>query len=344
MYEFDVYGTALEHRADPKHNNHSLPALRELFGRAESHGFAGMLLDYNHQHIDPWVNASTLLGATRTMVPLVAVNPYAIPPFSAARMIHSLSSQYGRRVDLNMITGARPRELEQIGDTIGHDERYDRATEYVRTLRAMLGSDRALTYEGRYYRFSELDMHAKVDAELTPRFFVAGASEASRRMATAVADYAITHPQPVDMYAKEFVAPREGGVQVGIRVALLARPTSEQAWQEARERYPDNRLTRLMVTMRGKSDSEWSRRIAELAKDGEVYDGVYWTGIYRADKGAAPLLVGSYEQVAEYLGRYLDLGITKVLLGYMFDEEDFRHADAVLSMLRAGQRPQLLAS
>jgi len=335
-YEFDVYGTALEPHPDERN---TLESLGEVFRRAERYGFAGLLSFYNHRNLDPWVVAAALMQQTSTLVPLVAMQPYAVPPFTAAKMIHTLTSLYGRRVDLNLITGAAAQELLQIGDPIGHDERYDRAVEYARVVRQLLSSDDPVTHDGAYYHFQELRTASGLRPELRPKVFVAGASEAGRRAAFAVGDIAVTHPEPVELFAKEFLAGRESrgdspGPRIGIRIGLLARDTAEEAWAQARIRFAGDRYSRLKTAMRKKSDSEWSRRLATLATDQDTYDEVYWTGAYSSDKGSAPLFVGSYEAVAAYLAEYLELGVATVLLGSVYTEEDFHHVDRVLALLR----------
>jgi alkanesulfonate monooxygenase SsuD/methylene tetrahydromethanopterin reductase-like flavin-dependent oxidoreductase (luciferase family) len=164
---------------------------------------------------------------------------------------------------------------------------------------------------------------------------VAGSSEAGRKAAADVADVSVTHPEPVASFAGYFATPARAGLRTGIRIGLLARATDEEAWLAAREQYPSDRLSHLKTVMRQKSESDWSRRLARLALADETYDDVYWTGAYRAGKGSAPLLVGGYERVAEYLGRYLELGVSHVLLGGSLTEEEFRHNAVVLSLLRS---------
>jgi alkanesulfonate monooxygenase len=44
--------------------------------------------------------------------------------------------------------------------------------------------------------------------------------------------------------------------------------------------------------------------------------------------------VGSYGKVADYLERYLDLGVSTVILAGGFGEEDFEHASVVIGALR----------
>ncbi|MEV7870545.1 LLM class flavin-dependent oxidoreductase [Streptomyces sp. NPDC088124] len=332
-YTFDVYGTALPGR--PSEQN-SLASIGALAQRAERFGYEGLLVFYNHENLDPWVVSAAMTQHTKTLVPLVAVQPYAMPPYTAAKLIHGMASLYERRLDVNLITGGIKGELDQVGDRADHDERYERAAEYMTVVRALLDSDGPVDHEGRHYRFRGLRTFSRLPAALRPRVFVAGSSKASLAAVGSVGDVAVTHPEPTAAFAETFVAPRLGDPQaLGIRVGLVARRTDEEAWAEARGRYVGDRRSRAMTAMKTRSESDWNRRIAALAMSGDTHDDVYWTGAYQAEKGLMPLLVGSYDRVAEYLEGYLSLGVSKLLLGGVLSESDFHHNDAVLSRLRS---------
>src|SRR5690606_21438306 len=58
------------------------------------------------------------LNHTKALTPLVALQPYALPPFTAAKLIHTLSRLHGRQIDVNLITGAADEELIQVGETL----------------------------------------------------------------------------------------------------------------------------------------------------------------------------------------------------------------------------------
>jgi alkanesulfonate monooxygenase SsuD/methylene tetrahydromethanopterin reductase-like flavin-dependent oxidoreductase (luciferase family) len=308
-----------------------LPIIAELAQRAERHGVNGLLAFYNHKNLDPWAVAGAIMQHTKALSPLTAVQPYSMPPFTAAKVIHAMTRLYGRRVDINLITGAANEELGQLGETLNHDQRYERAIEYAKVLRALLATDEPLDHDGQFYHYRGLRAHSWLPPEQRPRVFVAGSSPASRRAAEEVGDVAITHPEPVDQFARTFLGGHRT-VRTGIRIGLIARDTDDEAWRVASQRYQSDRRTRLKTALRRKSDSDWSRRMAGLSA--EVHDDVYWTGAYQADKGSMPLLVGSHGRVADYLDRYLTLGVDTVLLGDLPTEEDFRHAGAVLSDVR----------
>src|SRR5262249_3307721 len=152
---------------------------------------------------------------------------------------------------------------------------FERATEYMTVVRALLSSDGPLLHEGRFYRYRSLHMYSKVDPEFLPRTFVAGSSSAGQRMAAAVADVAITHPEPVKQFADGFLGQERSGQQIGIRVGLVARSTDEEAWAAAQMMYSEDRSARLKTAMRKKSESDWIKRLAHLATaEGGVYDEV----------------------------------------------------------------------
>jgi alkanesulfonate monooxygenase len=330
----EVFGTATVPRLPPSYEFH--PWLTTLAQRAERHQFTGLLVFYDHMILDPWAVAGVVLQQSSTLTPLVAMQPYSLPPFTAAKIISSLTSLYRRRIDLNIVTGAAPEELDQVRDELDHDRRYARASEYLTVLRHLLGTDEPVTWNGEYYQLKGMQINSRLPEELLPRVFVAGSSEAARRLGEEVGDVMITHPEPVATFADNFVAVREKiGREIGVRLGIVARQTGEQAWTAALDGHQVDRAARLRTLLKRESQSEWNRRLARLAAEASVYDEVYWTGPYSTGRTGAPFLVGSYDEVAAYLDRYIALGVTKLLLTKVDSGEEFGHTRAVLSRLEA---------
>ncbi|WP_019067351.1 LLM class flavin-dependent oxidoreductase [Streptomyces hokutonensis] len=332
-YDFEVYGNTAPTTLEPD-NGDPLARIGNIARLADRHGFEGLLVYYQHGTLDPWVTASAIMQQTDKLTPLIALQPNSLPPFTAAKIVHTLVALYGRRVDLNLITGGNEGELRQVGDQVEHDGRFERALEYMSVLRALLTTNERLDHEGQHYTFRGLRTFTSLPPDQQPRIFVPGSSEAGRRVARAIGDVALTHPEPVDRFADNFAKPRSGENRLGVRFGIIARESDDKAWEAAQARSTESRSGRLQVRMRKHSDSDHIRRMAYVAEEGELHDNVYWTGPYRNGRGYMPYLVGSYDRVAAYARRYLDCGVRTILLGSMANEEEFEHAGVVLSRLR----------
>lgn len=331
MARYDLNVLATMPAPDPAEGG-PLRHFTEFAQRAERYEIDGLLIFYSHNYHEPWALAATILQSTKTITPLVAMQPYALAPFTAAKLIWSLTTLHERRIDLNLITGAAKDELDQVGEQLDHDERFERATEYMTVLSALLSSDDPLVHDGRFYRYRGLRMHSRLNPEIRPQVFVAGSSAAGQGMAAAVADVVITHPEPVELFADTFLSNARKDLGIGIRIGLIVRPTKEEAWSAARGLFPEERIGQLRTKMRKRSESDWTRRLAHLATGEGVYDEVYWTGAF--DRQSMPMLVGAYREVADYLERYLALGVRTIILGGTVAEDDFQHVSHVLAELR----------
>lgn len=331
-HAFDLYASV----PSPKRgDDQAFPSIGDVARQAEKTGHQGILVFSRHDYLDPWTVAGAILQQTTRLVPLVAAQPASAPPQTVAKTVHSLVTLYGRRVDLNLVTGAAAAELERVGDTLSHDERYERAAEYMTVLRSMLSSDERLSHQGRHYDLRGLDMACRLPENLRPKVFVAGSSDAAKSVVAEVGDVAITHPDPLSMFREQHGRHDTGsGPALGIRFGLIARPTDEAAWEIAHSLYQQDEYARARLAMMRRSESQWNRRLAELASAGELYDDVYWTGTFRSGKGGFPLLVGDYGRVTRYLEGYLDTGVSVIITGGVRTAEDFHHADVVFSALR----------
>jgi alkanesulfonate monooxygenase SsuD/methylene tetrahydromethanopterin reductase-like flavin-dependent oxidoreductase (luciferase family) len=299
---------------------------------SERAGWSGMLVPHNLREVDPWMVASYLGAVTGTLVPLIAVQPACTPPHTAAACAAAYAALFGRPLYFNLVAGAREDELRRIGDTLGHDERYDRLHEYARVLGALLRGER-VDAAGGYYRYTGLVLEPCPDVLARCRFFVAGSSPASLGVARDVADVVVTHPAPVADWKASVVDPlRASGYpgELAIRIGILARPRREDAWATARQRFPETWLGQQETLLKTRSANVWSQELATRAvREGtDRADDPYWLGAFRSGRASAPFLVGSYEEVADRLAGYLRCGVRHVLLNGGLDEDfaDTRHA------------------
>ena len=109
----------------------------------ERTGCRGLLVYSDNSLADPWATAQYLLANTERVVPMVAVQPAYMSPYTAARMISTLALLYGRGLDINLVTGGFGAHLRALDCRLDHDERYARLVEYAGVMRSLLQARRS---------------------------------------------------------------------------------------------------------------------------------------------------------------------------------------------------------
>ena len=103
----------------------------EIARWSEEAGCKGILV---YSDNTPWIRGTlshVILQHTKTLCPLVAVQPIYMHPYWVAKQLTSLAHLYGRRLYLNMVAGGFKNDLEALNDTTPHDQRYARLIEYT---------------------------------------------------------------------------------------------------------------------------------------------------------------------------------------------------------------------
>jgi alkanesulfonate monooxygenase len=304
-------------------------------------GCTGILIYTDNSIVDPWLVAQAVLNGTRSLCPLVAVQPVYMHPYTAAKMVSSLGFMYGRRIWLNMLAGGFKNDLVSLGDKTPHDERYKRMIEYTVTIQHLLKDTDPVTFEGCYYTVRGLRLRPALPPELWPGFVISGSSPAGRAAALAIGATAVEYPQPPAQ-----IATGEGGFPLGlrrgVRIGIIAREDPDEAWRVAWGRFPEDRRGGLAHSLAMRtSDSVWHRQLSSLAREAAARD-VYWLHPFENHKTFCPYLVGSYDSVSDEVARYLHLGYSTIILDIpqrMFDLE----TTAIVLRL-ATQKAELLAA
>jgi alkanesulfonate monooxygenase len=277
---------------------------------SEAAGCEGILVYTDNGLLDPWLVSQVVIQETRTLSPLVAVQPVYMHPYSVAKMVTTLSFLYERRIDLNMVAGGFKNDLIALNDQTPHDQRYGRLVEYTRIILDLLEGHGPVTLGGLYHSVTNLTLTPRLDPALAPRVTVSGSSPAGLAAARALDALSVTYPAPI---AQADAQPAMNG-RFGIRVGIVARDTEDEAWQVARERFPADRRGQVTHQLAMKvSDSSWHKQLSETAKAKTDQD-TYWMLPFENYKTFCPYLVGSYERVAEELGRYLSTGCDFIIL------------------------------
>lgn len=305
-----------------------LPQVHRVSQWSEAAGCTGMLIYTDNSIVDPWLVAQCVLRHTRTLCPLVAVQPVYMLPYSAAKMVASLACLHGRRIWLNMLAGGFRNDLIALGDETPHDDRYARTTEYARLMRCLLESDEPVQFTGRCYTAHGLRLTPAVPPELRPGWLISGSSPAGRAAAIEIGAVAVEYPEPADR-----VQPPQAIGERGIRVGIVARDDAEEAWRVAWERFPDNRRGRLAHAMAMKtSDSSWHRTLSDLARIRPADGSPYWLWPFEQHRTFCPYLVGDYGTVAQEIARYLRLGYRSFILDIPTEAADLETAGTVFRL------------
>lgn len=287
---------------------------------SEEAGCIGILVYTDNGLVDPWLVSQIILEHTKTIAPLVAVQPLYMHPYSAAKMVSTLSYLYKRRIYLNMLAGGFKNDLIALGDDTPHDDRYLRTSEYTLILKGLLAGE-SVNFDGKYYQVKNLKLSPALDASLFPGILISGSSEAGIEASRNIQATAIKYPKPPGEEAQQ-----EEPIAPGIRVGIIARDSSEAAWEVGLARFPEDRKGQIAHAVAMKvSDSHWHKQLSELGDQPVSDKNPYWLGPFKNYRTFCPYLVGSYDQVAQELARYLDLGFETFILDIPASQEELGH-------------------
>ncbi|BEP69222.1 MULTISPECIES: FMNH2-dependent alkanesulfonate monooxygenase [unclassified Variovorax] len=337
-----------------------LPYLQQIAGAADHLGYEGVLIPTGRSCEDPWVIASSLIGATKKLKFLVAVRPGLHQPSLAARMAATFDRLSGGRLLVNLVTGGDQAELEGDGVYLDHAARYEQSAEFIRIWREIIARSHetgTYDYEGKHLSVKGARLLFPPVQKPYPPVWFGGSSAAAHDLAAEQVDAYLTWGEPPAEVSKKIAdvrarAERQGRtVQFGIRLHVIVRETEDAAWRAAEElisRVDDETVARAQAAF-ARMDSEGQRRMAALhaggAKRGradlEIAPNL-WAGVGLVRGGAGTALVGDAKTVAARIEEYAALGIDKFIFsGYPHLEEAYRFAELVFPLLSRKAKTQL---
>jgi alkanesulfonate monooxygenase len=286
----------------------------------------GMLIYADNGLLDPWLTAQIVVQNTQRLIPLIAVQPIYMSPYSVAKLVTSIAHLHDRQIGLNIRPGFH-NELMALGDTASHDDRYIRLTEYAQIIRRLLEGDRPVKLRGRFYSVKNLKMTLPLRRDLRPEIFVSGSSAGGMAAAAELGATALRYLQPAEFEAadRDVVATR---VECGARVGIVAREDGDEARHIALERFPPGHRGQHQLAMRVR-DSVWHRQLSQHDEQPLSEDKPYWLSPMRNYKTFCPYLVGSYSRVALEFRRYLALGFRTFILDIPPSRDELAHVAEV---------------
>jgi alkanesulfonate monooxygenase len=325
------------------------PEFTARFAQAhEQSGFDRVLIGYGTYWADGWQVANHVARATERIKLLLAHRPGFVAPSLTARQAVSFDHLAGGgRLALHIITGGDEADQHRDGDFLDHDSRYRRTAEYLHILRHLLAMGEPLDFDGEFYRVEGSRLPVGPATEAGVPIYFGGASEAAIQVGARFADVYMLWGEPLASAQARIEAARAAAVQLGrtlrfsVSVRPIIAPTEAAAWARAEdiaERALAQRSGFLGARGRRDSTSVGSARLLAAAAEAEVHDERLWTRI-AAITGAAgnsTALVGTPEQVAAALLRYVDLGCDSLLIrGFEPYEDAIDYGRELIPLLRA---------
>ena len=333
--------------------------MRQIAIAADSLGYYGVLVPTGRSCEDPWIVASSLIGATRDLRFLVALRPGLMQPALAARMTATLDRLSQGRLLINLVPGGDPQELAGDGVFLDHSTRYAVSSEFVRAWEQLLQAsheEESVDFLGEHFHLKDGKLLFPPVQRQRPPLYFGGSSGPAHDLAARAVDTYLTWGEPLAAVREKIVDVRERAanygrtVKFGVRLHVIVRETEEEAWNAAERlisRLDDEAVERAQATFE-KMDSVGQQRMIELRKgtgraraDLEISPNL-WAGVGLTRGGAGTALVGDPDQVEARLREYEALGVDSfVLSGYPHLEEAYRVAELLFPRLGVAGRGAL---
>jgi alkanesulfonate monooxygenase len=296
-----------------------LDAQAEFCRRARAAGIDSLLVDFGYAKADPILLSAALGMLVEEITFIIAHRSGLTSPVAFVQQVNTLSALIGGRLSLNVVAGHSPDEQRAYGDFLDHDARYARTDEFLAICHAFWRGERDISFSGVHYRIEKSNINApfvSADRRL-PEIYIAGNSEPARRLALARGTCWMRLGDTAENVARESMAVRERGIELGLRLSVIARPTRAEAVAAARDLVeqlgPGGSERRVEGTFIRRSDSVSMNDLYRRAEQ-EWLAPALWAGAVRTHGAAAIALVGAPENVAEAILEYKQAGVSQFIL------------------------------
>ena len=325
----------------------SLGYLSQIARATDELGYYGVLLPTGRSCEDSWIIASAMVPLTRRLRFLVAVRPGLTEPAFAARMAATLDRLSGGRLLINVVTGGDPLELKGDGVFLDHDDGMS-TDEFLSIWRKLMGGEE-VTEMHKHLRIEKGKLLYPPRQQPYPPLYFGGSSADGSVVAAKHVDVYLTWGEPPKDVAEKIAAARRlprnmAGPSFGIRLLVIVRETSAEAWRAADELISkvDDETIAVAQNVFARFNSVGQQRMARLhggRRDKLEVAPNLWAGVGLARGGAGTALVGDPDEVAARMKEYMALGIDRfILAGYPNLEECYRFAELMFPSCRSSRR------
>jgi alkanesulfonate monooxygenase len=313
----------------------------ERFARtAEQAGIESVLISFSRYEPDPMLVSCALGRSVEKLKFIVAYRSGLSKPTTFVQQFNTLSTLVNGRVALNLVAGSSRAEQHAYGDFLEHDERYARAEEFLEVCHSFWRDQTAwIDFQGRFYRVEQGYFPTPFfgSNRTTPEIYISGHSKAAEKLAHAQGSCWLRCAEAPEKLVPIVAQSRAAGVEVGLRLCILCRPTREEAVAVAESLIPHCESG---VSGRGRDqrdDSTMYRNSVQL-KDAFIGQSL-WTGLVSLCGPVWTTLLGTPREIADLLLEYKRVGVSQFIMsGWPEVDEVTRFGQEVLPLVRKGEQ------
>jgi len=290
------------------------------------------------QHESTSISLALLL-ATEKLKVISAIHPGIWHPAVLAKFINTADQFSHGRAAVNVVSGWFKDEYTDLGlEWLEHDERYERAAEFIQVLRGLWTQER-FSFRGKYYDITDFTLRPfpyEVPGRAHPDIFQGGNSTAARFNGGAYADWYFSNGKDFDGFTEQYddvtrIAAEHGRrTRFGLNGFVIQRDSRAAAEEQLREiiAHADD------GAVEGFRKSVQEAGNATADKKGMWADSTF-DDLVQYNDGFRTRLFGDAEQIAERIIEYKKRGVDLFLLGFLhFQEELERFGETVIPIVR----------
>jgi alkanesulfonate monooxygenase len=287
---------------------------------AEAAGLDSVLISFSRYEPDPFLVSCALGQVVKKLKFIIAYRSGLMKPTTFVQQMNTASALLEGRVSFNIVAGSSSEEQHGYGDFLSHDERYERAEEFLAVCNAFWAGDEEVNFSGKHYQVEQGRLATPFVAKETrlidsdrarPEIYVSGHSERSEQLAYSQGSCWLRVAETPEKLAPIVARARSRGVGVCLRMCLLCRPTREEAISVARSLLPADRSE---STTTLKDDSQMYREGKSIKEDAHWLNDNLWTGLVPHYGPVWTTLLGSPREIADTFIEYGRIGVTEFII------------------------------
>lgn len=281
-------------------------------GRAsELSGFDGLWIPDTPSGEAPLIVA----GSLAREVPRLKLVPTLRAPLMSAvyatKIANSFQRLTGGRLGWNFSIVEEREERPWYGRRFTESEQVARTAEFLDVAKGFW-NDAPFTYTGKYYEVVDGGFAPALQGEKLPKIYVSGSGDETIELSARHADVLVLSAAPLTELKstiarlRSLAEARGRKVEVALEVDVIARHSSEEAWAAARREW--ERATSNTVPISPEIVAVPNFESTQLGHN-------LWAGFGALRPGGSVGLVGSFAEVQQVLGEFVEAGVSTLVLG-----------------------------